>query len=80
MQSRNKIRPIDQMIIPVFASYETETGVRAEQSMFDKSAIVVLRFIGLEDHVEHNIFVIRPDRFDDDCFNYYSLSEKAWRY
>lgn len=71
-----KERPVDYLRIPIYSTYLSSAGVRAERYMFDNHNIVILRFVG-SDGKQHDIFVVKPERFDDDK-NYYDLKRKDW--
>lgn len=71
-----KERPVDYLRIPIFMTYLASAGVKAERSMFDGHNIVILRFVG-SDGQQHDIFVVKPENYDDDN-NYYDLERKEW--
>ena len=71
-----KEKPVDYLRIPIFMTYLASAGVRAEQFMFDNHNIVILRFVG-SDGRQHDIFVVKPSKFEDD-HNYYDLKRKDW--
>lgn len=72
-------KKIDDLIVPIYATYQTDEGVKVLKSMFDKSAIVILQFVYGKDRKTHSIFVCKPNKFVDET-NFYDVESKSWKF
>lgn len=73
----DKITPCDRIVIPVYATYAAEKGVRADKEMFEENHYIVLRW--QEGKQTRQRLVSCPNAWYD-AKNYWDLGREAWRY
>lgn len=69
--------PCDYVRIPVYATYKSEKGIRADKEMFAEFGVIVLRWQDTDR--QRQTLVFRPRKWYDSK-NYYIMSERKWRY
>lgn len=74
----DKLQPVDQLTVPVFITYKSPRGIRADREMFDDAHMVCLRWQDGAGWI-HNACVEMPQRWVNDK-NYYMPSERRWAY
>lgn len=70
-------KPIDYLRIPVYSTFLTSNGVEADGDMFKESGIIVLHFTE-DDGKQRDIFVTKPDTFNNDSKNYFDTKTNRW--
>lgn len=74
----DKITPCDRISVPVYLTYRSENGVRAEQEMFAESKIICLRWYS-DDGQMHQRITHRPCAWRDNK-NYLDPDTRKWKY
>lgn len=72
-----EITPCDYIRIPVFATYKSEKGIRADREMFADFGVIVLRWQDTDR--QRQTLVFRPRKWYDGK-NYYLPGERRWKY
>ena len=77
--TNERVQPCDRMMIPVFLTYESDKGLRAEQDMFAESNVICLRWYDTSGN-EYQRIAVKPNFFWHDGVNYFIHQERRWRY
>ncbi len=72
-----EITPCDYIRIPVYATYKSEKGIRADRGMFADCGVIVLRWQDTDR--QRQTLVFRPFKWYDGK-NYFLLGERRWKY
>lgn len=76
--TNERVQPCDRMSIPVFLTYASDKGLRADEDMFAESAVICLRWYDAGGQM-HQRIAVRPEKWYDGK-NYFDPDGRKWKY
>lgn len=74
----DKITPCDRINVPVYLTYQSENGVRADKDMFAESNVIALCWY-TDDSKMHQRIAVKPSAWRDGK-NYLNPDTRKWKY